>query len=454
MRKFVERFIADRGITLNEFAREMGYSSRTTLYRVMDGNVRPETIRQFKERAEKAFVLTAEERRALLAAAERKQKGEEVLGAEQAFMRLLSGEEPRTDMPRFVLPGGKEADDPAGYLRSLGILGVTAFNAAHPAAVSVLKLLLEIPGVKVKHYIGMGSDERDTIELFALLRGVFFHARYECYLWKREYAQPRGLCGADMFFLSRADGGYAALVFGSDGNVAVWPYWASAPEPPEDAVPTRTLMPENATPEAYANYVRYCAGLDEVKHIYMVKPDLFWNCVGSKILKAALELEPLLPLADELAVIFDRRYEETFNGKHHIHLIAQQSAMIRFAQTGRLSDHFFGMRPFTPNERRWVLENFLAYLERSPFLHFYFWKDGSDIPDIEADLYEGKGLLLQNAFTSYELSSEHREALITYEPLMRDWRDFYLNTLEARKCRSREESIRLFREVLEYIPEE
>ena len=99
--------------------------------------------------------------------------------------------------------------------------------------------------------------------------------------------------------------------------------------------------------------------------------------------------------------------------------------MRRFAETGRASDHFWGMRPFTPDERVRIFETILASMRENPQFRLYFWQDG-DVPrDVEIIHYAGEGILITQPNTSYRLDEDLNEVMVTHEGFCKAFQDFY-----------------------------
>ena len=129
--------------------------------------------------------------------------------------------------------------------------------------------------------------------------------------------------------------------------------------------------------------------------------------------------------------------------------IFSKQAMARFAKTGRQSDHFFAMRPFTREERVAVLTHLKAQNEQNPYFSIYFFKPEYHQPRTEICLYEGKGTMLTKADTDYDFSGMHAEALITQPEFSRKYKEFFLKDLLESKVLSPKETLAAFDELIE-----
>ena len=66
--------------------------------------------------------------------------------------------------------------------------------------------------------------------------------------------------------------------------------------------------------------------------------------------------------------------------KSHSSALLGGGLFVAFAMTGRMSDHFWMMRPFTPEERVIILKELLTQQQKNPYFHIFFLKDDSTLP--------------------------------------------------------------------------
>ena len=144
-----------------------------------------------------------------------------------------------------------------------------------------------------------------------------------------------------------------------------------------------------------------------------------------------------------------KRFDNYFQKRRPTHTIFSKQAMARFAKTGRQSDHFFAMRPFTREERVAVLTHLKAQNEQNPYFSIYFFKPEYHQPRTEICLYEGKGTMLTKADTDYDFSGMHAEALITQPEFSRKYKEFFLKDLLESKVLSPKETLAAFDELIE-----
>ena len=147
--------------------------------------------------------------------------------------------------------------------------------------------------------------------------------------------------------------------------------------------------------------------------------------------------------------VHQKRFDNYFQKRRPTHTIFSKQAMARFAKTGRQSDHFFAMRPFTREERVAVLTHLKAQNEQNPYFSIYFFKPEYHQPRTEICLYEGKGTMLTKADTDYDFSGMHAEALITQPEFSRKYKEFFLKDLLESKVLSPKETLAAFDELIE-----
>ena len=96
MREYVERFLTSEGMTLTKLAETLGYKSKTSLNRIMNGSTRPDGVREFKRRMEEHLPLSARQRSELHDAVTIAVQGKNVFRANCEMWRFIRGEQPRT----------------------------------------------------------------------------------------------------------------------------------------------------------------------------------------------------------------------------------------------------------------------------------------------------------------------------------------------------------------------
>ena len=90
----------------------------------------------------------------------------------------------------------------------------------------------------------------------------------------------------------------------------------------------------------------------------------------------------------------------------------------------------------------------LEQAQQNPHFTLRFLRN--ELPEIRAEMtcYEGKGVLLMDGYTSYDLHDDHSEVLITLPGFMQSFRHFYSEVLMKHLVMTREESLEALEKLL------
>ncbi len=210
--------------------------------------------------------------------------------------------------------------------------------------------------------------------------------------------------------------------------------------------------------EAFVEYTAQCAQLENDCAICSIKPDVHFNCIPTGLLEQAI-IEgfrqtgmaagpELTALMDALKDVHNRRYANMI-GKHKpTHLVYSLPAMERFMQTGVQTDHFFIQRAYTVEERRRIVGGLLEMMREQPWFNVHFLKERAPELRYEITLFDGKGVLMMDAYTGYELEVDHSEAVITLPAFMESFRSYFMNELLVHHVMSRADTLRALERLL------
>lgn len=470
MRQYILDFISSRELSLSKLAQSLGYKSKTSLVRLMDDNTREKSVRQFESAMTHAFALTDGELEALRRAVQITLLGRARYLAEREMWRFVQGEAAPAEERLTVTDAetGADVDLMARYAGAEG-LRITLVNGHGTTIFPLLRRLLE-RGATVEHYIYADDNDAKTICAVNSLLAIFYQKGYSGYVCMGnrydEATAPQGLMESDLMVVrcKRADG-------------VQWEDVLVFPEP--DACTLLTHQGDNAaltrmlglkhelyTPikrtyfqcSALENYIKYSqdyADLERNRAILKLKPDIGVDWIPVQILAAALMEGPLPPeemgeaTIQALYEIYGRRFHNTFAKHKPAHTIMKRSAMQRFAQTGRTSDHFWAMRPYTPQERVAILSELLNQQQNNPYFHIYFLADEQIIRNAEFALYENLGILMLESDTDYNLAGGHSEILLTHPELMRLFQKFFMDELIKHHVLPEAETVRFLQGLVE-----
>jgi hypothetical protein len=213
----------------------------------------------------------------------------------------------------------------------------------------------------------------------------------------------------------------------------------------------------------FIGFMEHYRKIEEGHDIYKFRPDLCINCIPVSIMKAAFVegYEALgWPVPKDtmaaLVAIQKKRHENVYSRKQSTHLVVSAKAMRKFAETGRISDHLYTMRPFTVEERLRILRTCLKNMGTdSPadfHVHLLCGEDEERIyaneHPIEMVCYDGSCVQLTPALTDYDFQKGHSEVFIEQEIFRKLFVDFFMNDLVQYHTLPEEETAAFFLELI------
>lgn len=211
-------------------------------------------------------------------------------------------------------------------------------------------------------------------------------------------------------------------------------------------------------PAAFVEYTNQCAQLEKDCAICSIKPDLHFSCIPTELLEQAVldafsengvaAGPELIELISALKVIHNDRFSNMKNKHRPTHLVYSYRAMERFMRTGVQSDHFFMQRPFTVEERKRIIRGMRKLMAENPWFNVHFLKQHVQGLRNEITYFEGKGVLLNDAYTGYDLKDNYSEAVVTLPTFMECFRQFFMDEILVHHVESRAETFRLFDQLL------
>lgn len=270
-------------------------------------------------------------------------------------------------------------------------------------------------------------------------------------------AASDGLCNADAAFF---DVHYAAgklksfmLVPKSAGAAFLFPF-------PKDHLPFRALLfsredilyPLEISPEAdgnYLSYLRYLQDLERNHRVFLIKADFCLNMIPASIQLRALQEGPMRDypgidaLLDPMFTIEEERYLNARDKKKHQYYLHTYEGLLHFMQTGMETDHFWGFRPFTPEERLAILTELYERAAGSPYTHLLLLKPGITLIPDEIGWYEDRGICFLLPQTHYHIENEHSELLFQDPAFCQFFSGYFRKWICRHYAFSEAESLRL-----------
>lgn len=452
MREYIEGFLASREMTLTKLAETLGYRSKTSLNRIMNGSTRPEGVREFERRMVEALSLTTKQRGELHDAVTVAVRGKNVFRANCEMWRFIRGEQPRAaeDAVWVRDAEGGPRQSVAARWRDAVNLQITLVNCRRVPVYTALAELLQREDVRVDHFLLSNRDNAQTIHSINTLMPVLYAKGYQGYIRTLDseemWMTTMGAAAADLMLCEyRTPSGEQrkeAIVFDAHNEGIVLPMAGDAQKlraslgiREELYQPVKRTYFEHSAFEDYIQYSIDYAALERGRAIWKIKPDLCIDYIPADILAAAVREgemprdEGFSQVLDELEKIYARRFQDSFSKRCHAHTVLKRSAMRRFARTGRMSDHFWGMRAFTLGERVRILTELRRQQLENPYVHLHFLKDDALVRDVEIACYDGIGILVLQADTDYNLAAGHSEVMISHPEMLHTFQQFFMEEL-------------------------
>ncbi|MBE5798974.1 MAG: hypothetical protein E7321_03370 [Clostridiales bacterium] len=468
----LKQILAGRKISASELARMMAYKSRNSIFRILDEKGGHSARQAFYDRltGEDPLDLSEQERQALGQALEVSRVGEHVFMSNRAMRELLMSAGMETEGKRVRIDAFNRPEDPGfhmglaemarnrkAYIAITGCCDRAIFNALRER---IYKTDVTCD-VKVTHLIYTGEEEIvnnisaiqpllycDFYTAYCVEPGVFGREREALYRQNCIHVQTLDQDGTWYWqSFALADKG----VFIPLGRKTQAPQDCFSRYFAEDLKRMPLLKAEFSGKNGLENYLSYtesCRKLEMNRAIYTIKLDVPFPCIHPDILLPCVQ-EDFWNMAGEKAAevkaafrqIHLERWENIFEKKKSTHIICSQEAMARFARSGRLSDHVFVIRTYTPRERVQILMHLRAQARENPNFSLYFFKAGFEPMLTEIGLYEGEGTLINKPYTHYDLAGDHAEAIIAQKEFCQRYKEFFIKDLLERSVISQEETL-------------
>lgn len=470
----LQRILTKKQMSASEAARLVGFRSRNSMFRILAGDTSWEVDARFLMSLREAVGARWQDSdwRELEDALSVKRLGAERFTNDQAFRHALyQSEEIREYIVETTWPDGQKREIPATELLQTLCSGAVEVNVVMCGCcerdlMTMLAGVLSPAGeqgcVSVRHYI----DIQDEVAIPAILGVLPMISK----VWYNARLVQEGQCPEEMTALYRMhainllcvmeDGRrcyhqllrcdrdrFVHMCLEQEGSVLVsvldrCRFQLEALKP---------MARLDGGPAAFVDYTAQYAHLEKDCMILSIKPDLHFNLVPSDMLyqsimegfeQAGIASGPELhKLLKQLRTIHDARNRSIRTKRRPTHLIYSLPAMEQFMRTGVQTDHFFIQRAYTPEERRELMRSLYKQMENDMYFHVHFLRP--ELPEIrnEMTLYEGKGVLMMDAYTGYDLHDDHSEALITLPIFMKGFRQFFIEELLEGQVMSRSETL-------------
>ena len=470
----LKRCLQEEGLSASEAARLVGFRSRNSIFRILAGDTGSDVNLRFLHQLHDALgnEWPDEQWYALQEALSLDRLGMDKYRANQAFRRLLHEKEPtlQAEVRLWRQPEKDQVCDLGEILDQVARAAQTEIVITGCCDGALSQLLVEHCSeagdqgrLRIRQYI----DIEDTTITQHILGALPLMSKS----WYNARLVDPAVCSEELMALYRMhvlhiccqddngqQRGGMLVRFDKTHFVTQWrvdgaqSFMQVLDRLRFDLELLKPLIQSGEGPEIFVDYTRQYAQLEDNCAIYSIKPDPHFNCIPTELLENAvmegfeqsgLAAGPeLMELIRELKRVHDQRFDNMINKHRPTHLVYSLPLMERFMRTGVLSDQFFLQRAYRVEERRKMIRVLLDAMREKPYFNVHLLKP--EVPPLryEISYYEGKGVLLMDAYTGYELNSGHSEALITLPAFMESVKHFFTDELIVHYVLSRADTIR------------
>lgn len=456
----MRRLLDEKGVTLTQLTRSLGYKSRNSLFRILSDQTSSDVESNFMQllKEKDPLKLNAAQWEALEEALEISRLGLEDFRNNRAIKSLVMAEPlPRGGL-KCIQHDTKDEYSFSEVLEQFARCGkveMTIFGCCNAELFASLADCFAAAGesckISMTHFMFAGKEE--IIHNLMAVQPVLYKG------WYKAYFITSGICAPETEALLRASG----MLIHAVGLEERW--WQMVMLDSErilcSCVPGEAVLDvlrdtldrigEAIVPlksefddltNSGEDYLRYTEQYYQLEHgcrIFSLKPDVPINYIHPDILISPVmdgfsqaQVADRQDLEQLIRALYDvqlRRYNNFFSKKKVTHTVFSIKAMERFVRTGTQSDHFFAIRPYTKTERKAILMQLREHAVNNPFFWVYFLNDRDAEMRSELTLYEGRGMMFMQADTQYNLAGDHNEALVNHPALNEKFKTFFMKDL-------------------------
>lgn len=447
MEKLIHDILKNHRMSVSELTNRLGYQSKTSLVRIMNNQVSGRALDTFARRLNTCLKLTQDETDRLTGIMEQLRWQEDYVASREMLGFLRGDRLASSDIFLEDVSDGTQCLMSQRYADAHDIR-VTLINCQYVPIYQQLLNVVRSQGAQVEHYMMMRDDFARVIHSINALIPLVFEKGYSGYSCRENDAHSvLGLRAADLMLIKYRDAQdiYCEELLSFDRENHAFLRRQAEPEiiermfgiRREEFEPIKTVFFENAGLESYVRFCESCAELEHNRCVYKIKPDLGMDLIPADILGAAIDeggkltFSQTRDFSEQFREVNRERIRNAYEKRRTSKRLMKRSAMMNFAKTGRLSDHSWSMRPFTPEERVRILELLRENMRSNPYFEVYFLKNDDFLRNEKIGYYEGMGVMIVNGKTDYSPSSNHTEVMIVHAGFMRMFKEYFDRSLTS-----------------------
>lgn len=411
----IRAWMEEKNLSVADLTGRMGYKSKTTVFRLLNGQSNYASCEQFCDRLTPELSADWQERfkRALLA---------EKIGI--GTYRVLE----ELDSQLFFSEKGSRTESGVSISSPAGGGRIFILGCPWKMISGLVKMLLAQDGeAHIFHYMTRREVIGSPSVLPLLIREIP-DVRYQAFFLDNQDLKDVPISWNTIFRLSGENGSY--LIPQSDGKE-----WKELQLPGgyETLEGIRKLLYN--LPQAslyrfdglkngreYIEFTKNALKMERGRDAVIIKPTPGMQMLPADAVISAFSdylsdnLEPVRAARDSLIYIFRQRAENFYDPGRHTDMVLSESSMMNFMRTGRMDDHFYAFRPYTREERTVIFQALHDFAQRKgnhiQLLHDRTWP-------ISVEAYDGYGALLYPSRTNYNAETD------SYRELFLPGKDFY-----------------------------
>lgn len=454
--------------SLTHLASVLGYSSKTSVVRILRGESSYGHQQAFFKKLRARNLLDEADDRALERSLEVSRVGVEAASARKILHDLIHNPEALSgELPQAL----KDVLDELSAARSARVLAV---NCVFPALFSGLRPVLAAhPEFSFDHFFRLGPSETAAAAALSCASQMAYLPNYRAYSIERDL--PRRLIfGANLLLASAvapsgAETDFLVLFADADSlrilrlpaGDRLFRFFSDALEAEKAMCETVTAACHiDAGPATFIDVFQYWLDCESNRNLYQVKPDLCANVIPSRYLRASLlgggvmkafpgySERDVSQMLEALLKLQEARYQNMFFSRRAKHILLSQAALARFAQTGRITEHFEFMRPFTVGERADLLEHLLDQHLHNGYFTLYFWKDPEIFPAMEVDCMDELGVTAFPSVCPPDARKGYCCSMILHPRLIASFRDYFMDDLRRNRTLPDAQAVRFLKSLV------
>lgn len=460
----------EKHVSVADLARRMNYRSKTSISRLLKDEVRYASIEDFMERLEpmSAWLLTVDEMKQLQDSMEVSRLGRARYRAYQDIWRLVGQSEvKKIPVTAQGFGGAKsgELDELIGFWHTARRLEMILINSGFESLFSRLAGLLEArpdADISIRHYLAIHDSPGSLAEQLGAMMNVFHDPRYQGFYHTRhsdnadwrsgDTAHVMLVCGEDeeseycqvIVMLSEQQ----CIVYESRKMEDITPFVEQVMEQVcREALPLKTQYPQQELIQGLIVISRRYLGCEQDRGTCCLAPDICFELIPPEILYGVMfdsvlaGCDPEDEQIQKLYEIQQARYKNIHGKRKSTVFMFTWDSLVRFAQTGRTTDHIAGMRAFTPEERAAIIRDVVEKCRENGYLRIYILKPDIRIRGMTLTTHEGMGVYLLDSYTQYDVVKGHSEAFILLPDFAEMLDDFFRDELIGKHTYSGAESL-------------